>query len=192
MQSFFWLLLNSPPSYQKLLEEIDTAESNGRLSEMVTFAEAQDLPYFQACLNEAMRLRPAVGLNIYRKLPPEGLTIDGTFYPGGTEVAVNGWVLHRNKDVFGADAEIYRPERWLEPNAKRMQRYMYQFGGGSHLCLGRNLALYEMNKVLPQLLRRYHFELAHPGRPLKHHTSFFVVQNGLEVFISHGKVAATK
>ncbi|OQV03675.1 hypothetical protein CLAIMM_08691 [Cladophialophora immunda] len=184
MQSFFYLLLNSPSSYQTLLSEIDAATTSGKLSDPVSYAEAQDLPYFQACLHEAMRLRPAVGLNIYRKLPPEGMQVDGTFYPGGTEVAVNGWVLHRDKTVFGLHAEDYRPERWLEPNAKEMHRHMYQFGGGSHLCLGRNLALLEMNKLLPRLLRRYHFELLHPGRPLKHHTTFFVVQEGLEVQIS--------
>ncbi|KAK4948697.1 hypothetical protein LTR10_012701 [Elasticomyces elasticus] len=184
MQSFFHLLLNSPASYEKLVDEINAAHAKGTLSDPVSASEAQDLPYFQACLMEAMRLRPAVGLNIYRKLPPEGMHIDGTYLPGGTEVAVNGWVVHRDKTVFGQDADDYRPERWLEANAKEMHRHMYQFGGGSHLCLGRNLALLEMNKLLPQLLRRYHFELVHPGRPMKHHTTFFVVQTGLEVYIS--------
>jgi len=126
MQSFFHLLLNSPTSYKKIVDEIDAAHERGTLSEPVSYTEAQDLPYFQACLMEAMRLRPAVGLNIYRKLPSEGMTIDGTYFPGGTEVAVNGWVLHRDKTVFGQDADEYRPERWLEFNAKEMHRHMYQ------------------------------------------------------------------
>jgi Cytochrome P450 len=59
-----------------------------------------------------------------------------------------------------------------------------QFGGGSHLCIGRNLALLEINKVVPRLLRDYRFELARPGRPLKANASFFVVQSGLEVYIT--------
>ncbi|KAJ9623832.1 hypothetical protein H2204_011018 [Knufia peltigerae] len=188
MQSFFYFLLNSPRSYEKVLAELDEAHGADNLSDPVTFAEAQELQYFQACLSEAMRLRPAVGLPMYRKLPPGGMHINGQHYPGGLEVAVNGWVVHRDKSVFGHDADEYRPERWLEPNAKEMQRHMYQFGGGSHLCLGRNLALLEMNKLLPRLLRRYHFELLHPGRPLKHHTTFFVVQSGLEVRMSRRKV----
>lgn len=126
MQSFFYLLLNSPASHKKLVDEIDAARAAGKLSEPVAYSEAQDLPYFQACLNEAMRLRPAVGLNMYRKLPREGMQIDGRYVPGGIEVAVNGWVLHRDKTVFGQDADEYRPERWLEPNAKEMHRHMYQ------------------------------------------------------------------
>ncbi|KEF55889.1 uncharacterized protein A1O9_07469 [Exophiala aquamarina CBS 119918] len=36
-------------------------------------------------------------------------------------VGVNSWVAHRNKDVFGADADTYRPERWLE-SAKRASK----------------------------------------------------------------------
>lgn len=59
-----------------------------------------------------------------------------------------------------------------------------QFGGGSHLCIGRNLALLEINKVCPRLLRDYSFELVHPGQELRAHATFFVVQEGLEVYIS--------
>lgn len=58
-----------------------------------------------------------------------------------------------------------------------------QFGGGSHLCIGRNLALLEINKVVPRILRDYHFELVKSGQPLKAHASFFVVQEGLDVYL---------
>lgn len=40
-----------------------------------------------------------------------------------------------------------------------------------------------MNKVLPQLLRRYDIQLVNPGKPLDHHSSFFVVQWGLKVYM---------
>jgi cytochrome P450 len=29
-------------------------------------------------------------------------------------VGVNAWVLHRNKSIFGQDADVYRPERGLD------------------------------------------------------------------------------
>ncbi|KIX08598.1 uncharacterized protein Z518_03254 [Rhinocladiella mackenziei CBS 650.93] len=182
MQSFFWHVLSNRRVYDKLINEIMTAD----LSEMVSYNEAQNLPYFQACLKEAMRISPAVGLNITRKVPPGGAEIDGVKLPAGTAVAVNGWVLHRHKGVFGQDAEVFRPERWLggdKENIKTMDRCMFQFGGGSHVCIGRHLALLEMNKVLPQLLRRYDIQLVNPGKPLEHHSSFFVVQWGLLVYL---------
>jgi hypothetical protein len=46
------------------------------------------------------------------------------------------------------------------------------------------LALLEMNKVLPQLFRRYDIRLVNPDKPLNHHSSFFVVQWGLKVFMT--------
>ncbi|KAK5239220.1 hypothetical protein LTR40_014725 [Exophiala xenobiotica] len=64
-----------------------------------------------------------------------------------------------------------------------MERCMFQFGGGSHVCIGRHLALLEMNKVLPQLLRRYEIQLVNPNKPLDHHSSFFVVQWGLLAYL---------
>ena len=125
MQSFFYHVLNDAKVLQKLTTEIRSAQ----LSSMVTYAEAQNLTYFQACLKEAMRVRPAVGLNITRHVPKDGAEVDGTFLPGGTRVALNGWVLHLDKGVFGEDAEVFRPERWLDvgdTKAREMERGMYQ------------------------------------------------------------------
>ena len=192
MQSFFWEILNSPPIYANIVSEIEAAVRDGVIPPTgnIGWSEAQNLPYLQACLKEAMRLRPAVGLNITRLVPPEGAELDGQRFPGGVTIAANGWVLHRDREVFGADADDFRPGRWLEDEerARRMERFMFQFGGGSHLCIGRNLALLEINKVVPRLLRDYRFELAYPGRALKANASFFVVQEGLEVNVRRAPV----
>ncbi|KAI0141601.1 cytochrome P450 [Xylariaceae sp. FL1272] len=189
MQSFFWLTLTAPRVYAHLKSEIDAAVTQGTIprSGNIEWTQAQTLPYFQACLKEAMRLRPAVGLNITRYAPaPDGVEIEGRHYPAGTRIAVNGWVLHRDKTVFGEDADFFRPERWLEDeeNARVMERFMFQFGGGSHVCIGRNLALLEINKVCPRLLRDFDFQLVNPTCELKAKATFFVVQEGLEVYIS--------
>ena len=192
MQSFFWEILNSPPIYANIVSEIEAAVRDGVIPPTgnIGWSEAQNLPYLQACLKEAMRLRPAVGLNITRLVPPEGAELDGQRFPGGVAIAANGWVLHRDREVFGADADDFRPGRWLEDEerARRMERFMFQFGGGSHLCIGRNLALLEINKVVPRLLRDYRFDLAYPGRALKANASFFVVQEGLEVNVKRAPV----
>lgn len=125
MQSFMWHVLSRPRVHDALVEEIISAN----LSEMVQYDESQKLHYFQACLKEVMRVSPAVGLNISRRVPPTGAEIGGLKLSGGTEVAVNGWVVHRDKQVFGQDADDFRPERWLEANKdtlRVMERSMYQ------------------------------------------------------------------
>ncbi|CAN8096549.1 unnamed protein product [Discula destructiva] len=190
MQSFFFHVLSDKRVYARLQEEIRQATADGTIpsSGNIGWNEAQKLDYFQACLKEAMRVRPAVGLNITRVVPPEGAELDGQHFQGGVAVAVNGWVLHRDRATFGDDADSYRPERWLNDvdEARRMERFMFQFGGGAHVCIGRNLALLEINKVVPRLVRDYQFEMVHPGK-LEEHATFFVVQEGLEVYISKGQ-----
>lgn len=130
MQSFFWHVLADKRVYAKLNAELAKAVEEGTIPPQgnMTWNESQNLHYFQACLKEAMRVRPAVGLNITRLVPPEGAELDGQRFPGGVSLAVNGWVLHRDKATFGEDAEVFRPERWLEDaeEARRMERYMFQ------------------------------------------------------------------
>lgn len=128
MQSFLYHILRDRPIYLKIVAEIDEATNLNKLSKVVQWSEAQQLPYFQAALKEAWRLRPPVGLCMGRIVPPGGAVIDGTRYPGGTGVVVNAWVVHRDKEVFGADADVYRPERWLEDHARTrvMDRHMFQ------------------------------------------------------------------
>ena len=41
-------------------------------------------------------------------------------------MGVNVWVAHRNKAVFGDDADAFSPERWLDSDAEKlaaMNRY---------------------------------------------------------------------
>lgn len=135
MQSFLHHILREPRIYQQIMAEIDDAVKAGRLSEVVQFNEAIQLPYFQAALKEAMRMRPAVGVAMARQVPPAGADIDGKWYPGGTAIDVHAWVLHRDRGVFGDDAAVFRPERWLEDadRAKVMDRHMFQVRVMRHL-----------------------------------------------------------
>lgn len=154
MQSFFWHCFSDPRVHETLLNEINSAVAGGHIpsSGNISWSDAQTLSYFQACLKEAMRMRPAVGLNITRYVPPEGAELGGHFFRGGTRVAVNGWVLHRDKDVFGDDAKDFRPERWLEDaeNAKRMDRYMFQVSNSAPKQAGPRKGC----RFVDQILRR--------------------------------------
>jgi cytochrome P450 len=43
-----------------------------------------------------------------------------------TEIGVNAWVLHQNKDVYGPDPETFRPERWIgEEKTSLMESMMF-------------------------------------------------------------------
>ena len=72
-----------------------------------------------ACVKEAERIHPPIGLPLERIVPARGATICGQFFEGGTVVGMNAWVIHRNKDVFGHDADSWNPDRWLCDKAQR-------------------------------------------------------------------------
>lgn len=83
------------------------------------------MKYLRACLNESLRLYPVVPLNSREALEdtilPRGGGEDGMapiFIPKGGLVSWNLWALHRRKDYFGEDAEVFRPERWLDEDGE--------------------------------------------------------------------------
>jgi cytochrome P450 len=81
-------------------------------------------------------------------------------------VGINSWVLHYDTNIYGADASIFRPERWLEADEEQLktmeQNYM-PFGIGSRTCLGKNISLLEMGKLIPVLVRDYDFDIQGEG-----------------------------
>ncbi|KAK1914917.1 hypothetical protein P3342_010908 [Pyrenophora teres f. teres] len=154
-----YYLMRTPSAYAKLTAEIDTASQAGLLSPIIQYHEAVGLPYLMACCKEGMRLHPSVGMTLPRQVPRGGCVVAGEWFPEGTRIGVNAAVVQQDKSIFGNDADDFVPERWLGSQAAKMERYMFQFGGGSRTCIGKNISLCEMYKVIPQLLRLFHLEL---------------------------------
>ena len=165
LTALFYHLLRHPRCYAKLQSEVDTQlppKEPGHGFHAVSFASANTLPYLHACVQEAFRLHPANSFNGERIVPPSGATICGKLIPGGTVVGVNAWVVQRDRGVFGIDADEYRPERWLGPfeQVKQMEKTMFQFGAGDHICLGKNISLEEIYKLVPSLVQNFEVGLA--------------------------------
>jgi cytochrome P450 len=94
---------------------------------------------------------PVTGL-LAKEVPRGGAELaPGIRAPGGTQIAWNSWGMCRDKDVFGQDAEMWRPERWIagqgtdkEDCARRIERMNETvglvFGYGRFGCLGKGVA----------------------------------------------------
>ena len=61
-----------------------------------------------------MRLCPIGGHSLERVAPAGGIELASKFVPQGTVIGVSIQEIHLNPDVFGADPEQFRPERWIE------------------------------------------------------------------------------
>ncbi|KAF4453905.1 hypothetical protein F53441_3430 [Fusarium austroafricanum] len=182
LRAIIYFLIKNPIKMRKVVDEIDTANANGKLSSPISYKESiTHLPYMGAVIKEAMRLHPSVGLLMERHVPPQGAEICGKFIPGGTIVGINPWVTQYNPKVY-EDPESFIPERWLNADAEllaKMENSFLAFGAGSRTCLGRYISLMEMHKVMPQLLRQYTIELEDPKAEWKTSNRWFVQQHGL-------------
>jgi len=183
LAAVFYYLLRNPRCYEKLMQELNDAVQEGKIqnrpSGLVSWSESQTLPYLDACIKESFRVHPSAGLPLERVVPPQGMDIDGHFIPGGTIVGVSAWVIHKREDVFGKDVDAFIPERWLDctkEQRKEMEATMFQFGAGARTCIGKNISLLEVYKLVPAFLRRFEVEFADSSKDWKLHNAWFVKQ----------------
>ncbi|KAI8661121.1 hypothetical protein NCS55_00981300 [Fusarium keratoplasticum] len=190
IRAIFWYALHNPRAYKKLEEEILAAD----LADVASFSSARALPYLEACAREAMRMHPGVCMLLERYVPETGLKLpDGSFVPPDTAVGINPYVAGRNKGIWGEDADTYRPERWLQDEGETDAAYkerlrLYNaadltFGGGSRVCIGRNLAQLELYKIVATLIRKYEISLVDPDQPWVVTGSWFPRQKGLKCYL---------
>jgi cytochrome P450 len=140
----------------------------------VPHAKARALPYLDGVVRETLRYHPAVSMTMERIVPAGGLTLpDGSVVPEGSMVGMNPYIVGRNKSIFGEDADVFNPDRWLQRKGETDVQYDERmklwntahltFGGGSRICLGRNLSLMEVWKVVPTLIATFDIALEDPG-----------------------------
>ena len=150
---------------------------------------AHNFPFLDAVVREAMRMHPAVGMILERYVTESGLRLaDGSVLLFGVTVGMNPYIIARNQDIWGDDAEIFRPERWLRDEEHDESDEDYQerlrcmnsadltFGSGSRICIGKSLSLLEVYKVIATLVALYRIGLAHPDQEWKVINSWFMRQ----------------
>ncbi|CAJ2513960.1 Uu.00g020790.m01.CDS01 [Anthostomella pinea] len=166
-------------AYQRLKEEIVAAVREKRVSIPITNTESKKLPYLQASVPflsphavvyEGLRMRPATVGMLSKMVPPNGDTIQGKFIPGGTPIGMNLALALRSKSCFGEDADVFRPERFLEKDEKTRGEMQHNvdltFGYGRWLCAGKYIAMMELNKTYFELFRAFDFQVMHPEKPM--------------------------
>ncbi|KAI9896840.1 hypothetical protein N3K66_007862 [Trichothecium roseum] len=187
------------------------------------WSDVSSLPYLDACMRESARLTPALGLMLERVVPPGGFTLPVTsgggssggssddneaggknggktfFLPAGTKVGVNPSVVTRDRKLFGDDAAVFRPERWLrgegddddepaEAFESRRQRMRdaadLMYGAGNRACMGKHLAKLKMYKLFATLFSKFDVKLTSQDHEWKYFNAWFMYQSDIPVTLT--------
>ncbi|KAK3368375.1 pisatin demethylase [Podospora didyma] len=156
----------------RLRAEIATHCTARSPSDVISDAEACEMPYLQAIIKEALRLHhPTSGALVPRVVGSKGDTYKGMYFPPGTRIGACFVGFMRRKDIWGEDTDQFRPERWLEATPEQLREMEgavdLGFGSGRWSCLGRGMAQMELNKAVAELFRRFDFAILNPEKPWK-------------------------
>ncbi|KAI0485883.1 hypothetical protein KFK09_029472 [Dendrobium nobile] len=142
----------------------------------------EKMEYLHATITETMRLHPAVPLDPKICFSDDTLP-DGHDVRKGDMVAYMPYAMGRMRSIWGDDAEVFLPERWLKDGVGFVHESPYKFTafqGGPRICLGKDMAYRQMKIFAVTLLHFFKFKLSDENRLVKYRTMLTLqIENGL-------------
>lgn len=109
-----------------------------------------------------LRLYPSVPVNSRAAVKTTTLPVGGgptgtapVLVRKGEAVGYCVYAMHRRKDIYGPDADEFRPERWENDALKNVGWGYLPFNGGPRICLGQDFALLEAGFTIVRLLQTF-------------------------------------
>ena len=131
----FFLLRTHPHVEKRVREESGNLIGNREL----TYADLNQFSFLLAVVNESLRLYPSAPLD-HKVSVSEDILPDGSKIDKGDVVVYNIFAMGRSKDIWGDDADEFKPERWLNKYAPSSYSYPV-FNAGPRECSGKRLAV---------------------------------------------------
>ncbi|CCX04595.1 Similar to Cytochrome P450 52A13; acc. no. Q9Y758 [Pyronema omphalodes CBS 100304] len=156
-----WNLVRRVDIMHKLREEV--AATVGQ--DIPTFEKLQEMKLLRSVMNETMRLTPPVPMTNRESHVPVVLPVGGgngslpLLVPEGKTVMLDIFSMQRRRDIWGDDAEEWRPERWIENEALESQSVaactFIPFGVGPRNCLGAGMAWNTAGYTIVRMLQEF-------------------------------------
>ncbi|ORY17101.1 putative cytochrome P450 alkane hydroxylase [Clohesyomyces aquaticus] len=152
LSNTFHALARHPEVWMKLKGEV--AHLDGRTP---GYEELRQMKYLKYIMNESLRLYPVVAGNSRVAVRPTVLPVGGgadgrspVLVRLGQPVSFFAYALHRRTDLFGPDADEFKPERW---ETLRPGWTCTPFSGGPRVCLGQQFALTEAGYTIVRIVQ---------------------------------------
>lgn len=154
-----WYLLAQHPEIEARLHGELDAVLNGRAP---TLADLRTLTYTDWVIKESMRLYPPVWAVGRQAI--DDVEIGGWPVARGSIVSIVPYLVHRDPQWWGADAGVFRPERWADDPP---HKYAYiPFSSGPRVCIGNSFASMEARLLLAAIAQRFRLRLI-PGEKIQ-------------------------
>jgi cytochrome P450 len=191
----FFELARNPSMFEKLKKEVHETFGKGENSRIdeISFESLKKCEYLKAFINETLRMYPSVPQNF--RIATKNTTLpkgggkngeDPILVRKGQTVSYVVYATHRDPKVYGKDAEIFRPERWFEPETRKLGWSFVPFNGGPRICLGQQFALTEAFYVTTRLLQMFDkiesFDEVYPPKKSSHLT--MCLQDGCNISLA--------
>lgn len=119
-------MIRHETAWARAREEIQAAIRDGSCRDpVISFADAQRLPYLQACIKEALRIFPPASMGLQRVVPAGGITIGERTFAAGTILSVYPPSIMLSPELWGPDARTFEPERWMRDDAAALDKYYF-------------------------------------------------------------------
>lgn len=161
-----YLLCQHPAIQSKLRTEIRSKLPSISDPSAAVTAEAIDkVAYLHAVCHETLRFTPSVPLTM--RIAAHDATILGKPIPKDTTIIVAPWAVNRSPELWGPEAQEFKPERWLNEdgifngNGGADSNYSFlTFLHGPRSCIGQRFAVSEFACLLAAWIGRFEMEFA--------------------------------
>ncbi|KAH8898560.1 cytochrome P450 [Thozetella sp. PMI_491] len=185
LQSFIYHLLRHPSGWQKIVHEIETARKEGRCEgDVISYEDALQLPYLQACIKEGLRKFSPVSMGLPRVAPKGGVSIGDQFFPEGITLTVSPSVVHSSLELWGPDAREFNPDRWFRADAAAKEKYFIPWGVGYASCPGQHISRIQLSKILATIVRDYTIKQVNPAKEWEWTAYFTAVPHNWPVYVT--------
>nr|XP_043067103.1 probable cytochrome P450 313a3 [Drosophila bipectinata] len=149
------ILLAMFPHHQELVfEELKEVFPAGGDFE-VEYEDLQKLVYLDRVLNETLRLLPAVPISL-RDVKEDLRLSNGVLVPKGVIMGIDIFNIHRNRDLWGHNADAFDPDRFLPDNIRQRHPYAFiPYSKGKRNCIGWRYAQISLKIALAKIVRNY-------------------------------------
>ncbi|CAI5730056.1 unnamed protein product [Hyaloperonospora brassicae] len=158
-----------------------------------TMAELDGVTYLEATIRESLRLKPPAPC-VTQHCTRDTVFADGTFVAKGTDTTLLYHASALLPSVWGPDAAVFRPERFLDEHEKLVllpPLKFIAFSAGPRKCVGRKLAMIEMKVVTACLVSRFHL-VEVPGQDIRGTMGISLgMKNGMKVTVQPTRGLAT-